>query len=263
MALLDEDASSTRRSPLIWIGLVVVIGLAAAAGRYWLGGGGAEPVPDAPIRRPPETAPARPAPERPPAARERETRPRGPERTPPAATPEPAAPAPTPKPGGVLRVRSDVAGATVFLDRQFVGNTPLELDGIAPGTHRLNVSADGFDGHAQQVEIGDVPAEIEVRFREVTLDAAIAVVHKHGVGSCNGRLIATTSGLRYDTPHAGDAFTLAFAALETFEVDYLKKNLRVKRRGGKTWNFEDPAGNADALFVFHRDVEQARRRLAR
>ena len=46
-------------------------------------------------------------------------------------------------------------------------------------------------------------------------------------------------------------------------VDYLEKNLRVKQKSGKTWNFTDKAAdNADALFVFHRDVEAARKKLA-
>jgi hypothetical protein len=45
-------------------------------------------------------------------------------------------------------------------------------------------------------------------------------------------------------------------------VDYLDKNLRVKVRNGKTYNFTDPDGNADRLFVFHRDVDKVRQRLA-
>jgi hypothetical protein len=101
-----------------------------------------------------------------------------------------------------------------------------------------------------------------VRFKEVRLNASVPVVHKHGVGSCSGRLVADTSGLRYETANAGDAFTIAFADVESFAVDYLKKNLRVKKRGGRTWNFEDPNGQADPLFVFHRDVDKARARLA-
>ena len=37
----------------------------------------------------------------------------------------------------------------------------------------------------------------------------------------------------------------------------------VKQKGGKTWNFTDKtAANADALFVFQRDVEAARKKLA-
>jgi hypothetical protein len=45
-------------------------------------------------------------------------------------------------------------------------------------------------------------------------------------------------------------------------VDYQDKNLRIKLRKGKQFNFTDPDGNADRLFVFHRDVEKARQRLA-
>jgi len=64
------------------------------------------------------------------------------------------------------------------------------------------------------------------------------------------------------TTNKGDAFAMPFGDLETFEIDYLQKILRVKRRGGKTWNFTDEHDNADALFVFHRDVTKARQKLA-
>jgi hypothetical protein len=101
------------------------------------------------------------------------------------------------------------------------------------------------------------------RYKDVALDASVDVVHKHGMGSCQGRLAADVQGLRYETSNKGDAFTIAFADLESFDVDYLQKNLRVKRKGGKTWNFTDPSGNADKLFVFHRDVAKARDRLGK
>ncbi len=95
-----------------------------------------------------------------------------------------------------------------------------------------------------------------VRFKEIRLHEAVEVVHKHGVGSCEGRLLATPQGVRYETTNKNDAFSLSFEQIETFEVDYLKKNLRVKRRGGKTWNFTTRAENADPLFVFHREVQK-------
>ena len=44
-------------------------------------------------------------------------------------------------------------------------------------------------------------------------------------------------------------------------MDYLDKNLRVKLPKGRQFNFTDPEGNADRLFVFHRDVDKARERL--
>ena len=55
---------------------------------------------------------------------------------------------------------------------------------------------------------------------------------------------------------------MSYAQAEQFAVDYLQKNLRVKQKGGKTWNFTDKNDNADALFVFHREVEAARKKLA-
>ncbi len=87
------------------------------------------------------------------------------------------------------------------------------------------------------------------------------MIHKHRIGSCKGRLIATPEGLRYETTDKDDAFRAALLDLETFQVDYLQKNLRVQPRKGKRYDFTDPEGNADRLFVFHSDVERARGRL--
>ena len=175
----------------------------------------------------------------------------------PAATAAPAAPRET----GSLRVVSDVPGAQVFLDRQFIGATPATANDLKPGTYQLNVSAQGFESHVETVEIAAGTREIAVTFRAVRLDASLDVIHKHRIGSCRGRLIATPAGLRYDTSDNDDVFTAALVDLETFQVDYLSKNLRVKPRRGKRYDFTDPDGNADRLFVFHRDVERVRERL--
>ena len=83
--------------------------------------------------------------------------------------------------------------------------------------------------------------------------------HKHGMGSCRGRLLATLEGLRYETEHDKDGFSVPFSSLEPLEVDYLKKNLRVKVRGGRKYNFT--ADSADDLLVFQKAVETARARL--
>jgi hypothetical protein len=82
------------------------------------------------------------------------------------------------------------------------------------------------------------------------------------MGSCEGKLVADVHGLRYQTSNRDDAFTVAFADVETFTLDYLQKTLRVKKRGGRTWNFTTRAANADPLLVFQRDVDRARARLA-
>jgi len=189
---------------------------------------------------------------------------------PPAPAPEPEPepppePAPAPEPAapttGTLMIDSDVPGASVFIDRVYVGTTPVTAPNVAPGTHRLNASVTGYDGLAETIDVAPGEREIMLQFKLVRLDVAIAVVHKHRFGSCSGRLIANPKELRYETDDRDDAFRTPLLALDEFEIDYLKKNLRIKPRGGKTYNFTDPEGNADNLFVFHRDVEKARERL--
>lgn len=216
------------------------------------------------VERRAPAAPPRPRATPPPAAVETpepEPAPETPRETAPA---EPAAPAPAPEPSpdlGLIRIETDVPGAQVFIDRQFVGTAPVTAENLTPGTHQLNVSAEGFDGIAMPIEVTPGRREIALRFREVRLDAAIDVVHRHGVGSCRGRLIATPSGIKYETSNRDDAFSAGLLNLETFQVDYLAKNLRVRLPKGRQFNFTDPDGNADRLFVFHRDVERARERL--
>lgn len=159
-----------------------------------------------------------------------------------------------------LRIESDVPGADVFIDRKFVGQTPLTVPDVAPGAHQLNVTVAGHDGHSETIEVAAGPRDVRVDFLAVRLAASVKVVHKHGIGSCEGMLSASPEGLRYETSNAGDAFTSPLSGVSTFSVDYLKKNLTVRVKN-KTYNFTDPEGNADRLFVFHRDVEKARTRL--
>jgi hypothetical protein len=149
----------------------------------------------------------------------------------------------------------------VFLDREFKGHTPMTIEGVAPGSHRLNVSAEGYEGFSDSVDVAAGPSRVVVRFKEVKLNEVIAVVHRHAIGSCEGRLAADLEGLRYETTHAKDAFQLKFSELDVFEVDYLKKILRVKGKGGRTYTFT--GDSADALFVFHKNVQKARERLAK
>jgi PEGA domain-containing protein len=216
---------------------------------------------------------ARPAP--PPAAVERKPEPApAPVDTAPRtarrATPRPA-PGPTPAPAaapadaaaetGTLRIDSDVPGAQVFIDRVFVGAAPVTAPNVAPGSHRINVSAPGYDGVAETVDVTAGPRDIVIKLKEVRLNATLAVVHKHRMGSCRGQLVATPQGIRYSTTDKDDAFNVPLANLESFEVDYLAKDLKVKLQKGKRYDFTDPDGNADRLFVFHRDVEKARERL--
>jgi len=177
----------------------------------------------------------------------------------PTSAPTPAAASPE---LGTLRIAADVPGAQVFLDRQYIGVAPITAENVKPGTHQLNVTAEGFDGIARSIDVEPGPRDLTVRFREVRLNATLAVVHKHRMGSCTGQLLATPQGLRYETSDKVDRFDVPLKDIETFTVDYQDKNLRVKVRKGKQYNFTDPDGNSDRLFVFHRDVEKVRLRVA-
>ncbi|HSD66013.1 MAG TPA: PEGA domain-containing protein [Vicinamibacteria bacterium] len=238
----EEDAGGGRRALVVLLAGLVVVAVGIAL--WFL------------ARRPPE------GPKGPPVAPRARTSPRPTPRAPAAeakATPAPRAEARPEAPAPTLRVDADVPGANVFLDRRFLGRTPVETRAFEPGPHRLNVSADGYDMYAETIELSSAPREVVVRFKEVRLDERVDVVHKHGVGSCRGRLLATTAGLRYESEKAADSFEAAFATLEPLQVDYLGRTLRVKRRGGRTWNFT--AESADALLAFQKAVEKARQRL--
>jgi len=262
MSVFNEDeqprSGGTGKFLLIGLAALILVGLiAVVATRLMRSAPEPAPAPQARTESPAPAAtpkPAEPEPEAEPAPA-RKPRPR---REAPVEAPPPPAPA-----GPVLIVESDVPGAAVFVDRKFLGMTPLRTTEVSPGSHQLNASVTGEDGLAQAIEIAESgDTSVALRFREVRLNASIAVVHKHGAGSCEGRLAATIEGLRYITANKKDAFSLGFGDLETFEIDYLKKELKVKQRAGRTWNFTDKSENADKLFVFHRDVTKAREKLA-
>jgi hypothetical protein len=52
------------------------------------------------------------------------------------------------------------------------------------------------------------------------------------------------------------------SSVERLDADYLKKQLTVKLRGGRTYNFTEAGGNADALVRFQQSVARAQSRLA-
>ncbi len=246
-----------KPAAFVGAGVAILVGV----GIVFMGRKSPEPAPPAETRTAPAPAPAAkkagPAPA--PAAEPEAPRKAAPRKVAPVTAAPVAEAAPT---LATLTLESDVPGASVFIDRQFVGNTPLTLDKLEPGTKRLQLTATGFDSVQKTVDLVAGPNAITVRIREVSLNARVPVVHKHAIGSCNGILSATVDGLKYETSNKGDAFTITYAQADQFAVDYLQKNLRVKQKGGKTWNFTDKNDNADALFVFHREVEAARTKLA-
>jgi hypothetical protein len=245
----------------IIIGVFAVLFVLGGIGVFMLSRPKPQPAPASSSTTPSPAVVPRPAPAPAPAPAEAPRVARRPPAPAPAAAPPPAEAAAPPADLVTLHIDSDVPGAQVFVDRQFVGAAPVTTTDVKVGTHQINVSAPGYDQYAQSIDLSPGPRDLMVRFKEVKLDTKVAVVHKHAIGSCSGMLIATPQGLRYDTTNRNDAFSVPLANLDTFQVDYLEKNLKVKIKGGRQYNFTDPMGNADNLFVFQRDVDKARQRL--
>jgi len=254
----SHELPPPRRPP---VGLMVLAGSILASFVWWWSmrpptpaePGVAAPVATEPAPVPEATVAAEPAPAKsvPPKLRER------------AEAPAPVAPPPPTPTGPLLRVTGDVVGADVFIDRTFVGKTPFESRDVATGSHQINISKEGFDGVSRKVEVlADGPTDVTFALKEVTLDAAVDVVHRHRLGSCEGRLTATVNGLRYTPTGGDDGFETPLTTFETFAVEYREKQLKLKIKGGRSYNFTTKAANADSLVVFHRDVEKARARLA-
>ncbi len=266
MSLLEHQSdidtgppSRTGRAALIGL---ILIGGAAAAYVALAPTDEEEPVVTTTAADPPPVAANTPEPEPEPVAEPSEPEPEPvpePDPTPAPVIAKPSVPESRLEP--LLRVASDVPGASVFLDRRFLGTTPFETGDVASGPHRLNVSSEGHEGFFQEIEIGDELVSIDVRFLEVRLAASVDVVHKHRFGSCAGRLRADLDGIHYETTD-DDAFSIPFSELEQHVVEYLEHTLTIRRRDGRTYNFTDEQESADALFTFHREVERARERLS-
>jgi Flp pilus assembly protein TadD len=82
----------------------------------------------------------------------------------------------------------------------------------------------------------------------------IPVVHRHGMGSCNGSLALGGDMLRYQTSRSDDGFEISLPGVEQFDTDAVRKTLRVKLRGGRTYNFTAPASSAAGFVHFQQAV---------
>jgi len=250
------------RQTLVAVGLVAAAGL---AGAYALGVfDAADPGTDAPAST---SAPARadgdraasaaptPAPRLDP-DRPAPSRPAPPTSTPVTSTPEPVAPT-----TATLHITSDVPGAQVFIDNKFVGTAPATAQDVVPGQRKINVQAPGYEGVIEFVDVAVGPRDLMISLKTIRLDQKVSVTHKHRVGSCAGTLIATPEGVRYVTDNKDDGFSVSLQNLETFQADFLQNNLKLKIRGGRSYDFTDPSGKAEALYLFHQEVDKVRQRV--
>jgi hypothetical protein len=255
----DEPRDPRGFSVRLILPLLIVVALGATVAWWLRPPADHRPAPaPAPVPKPAVEGAPSPVPPATPTAPRPPKPARSDEKRAPASTSPPVAAAAKP----TLHVSSDVDGAHVFVDRKYVGNTPLDTSEVTPGRHQVNVSADGYDGASESVNVAESGStDLHVSLKTVRLDVSVPVVHKHAIGSCEGTLRADPGGLRYETANTPDAFSLPLSDLDVFSTDYAQKTLKVKKRGGKTWNFTTKAPNADPLVAFQQAVDHARQKL--
>jgi len=155
-----------------------------------------------------------------------------------------------------LRVQANVPGAKVVLDGEERGTTPLELSNVPPGRHEIVVSAEGYETRTETLEVegGARDVTIDLVSPVAALNEAVAVKHKHRIGSCDGVLRVSPDKLEYDSEHK-HAFSVALSELEGFSLE--KETLKVKVREGDNYNFNERNDNHTALASFHERVAPA------
>lgn len=96
-----------------------------------------------------------------------------------------------------LTITSNVRGATVLLNGEPVGTTPLEKTGIAPGSYTITVRMEGFTDWSAEMELGE-KADMKLRAPLQKKPAAITPP-----GETNGA-VASGGGNTGSSPTLGD-----------------------------------------------------------
>jgi len=86
---------------------------------------------------------------------------------------------------------------------------------------------------------GTGETSLTLKFKEVRLNASVAVVHKHGIGSCEGRLTATPGGIRYETDNQEGRVRLRVEGPRDLRDRLPEEGTEGEAARGKTWNFTD------------------------
>lgn len=102
-----------------------------------------------------------------------------------------APPAAAPSPAGNLLVRSTPAGATVFVDEERRGVTPLALQNVELGTRRVRIQRDGFNVEERQVNLtrSRPSRSVDVRLTRAALAARPAAPAPEAPATRTGSLV--------------------------------------------------------------------------
>jgi len=108
--------------------------------------------------------------------------------------------------GVPVRVEANVAGAQLFIDGEARGPVPWEGD-LPAGTHQLEVRADGYGNHVEQISLQKSP---RVRLIQVIMSTAVVPVDQQR----RDKEAERTDPLRNTVTHAGAPLPVGVATLD-------------------------------------------------
>lgn len=116
----------------------------------------------------------------------------------------------TPESGAAaLSVASDPAGAAVYVNGKLEGETPVTVNGVAPGEHRVRLVKDGYLENSRLVSVKRGQGEaVQVKMTPVTGEARHAVQQDPDIGGGGGSKKALWIGLGVVAVGAGAYFLL-------------------------------------------------------
>jgi hypothetical protein len=118
-----------------------------------------------------------------------------------------------------LRVKTDVVAVQVFVDDKDAGQTPLTVDGLAPGKHTVTLVKPGYEDLRQDLTIvaGKPNSVFVVMKKRVgplpALPVLYRAVHAHISGGCIGRLDITDEGLSFQDENGNDKFQMSWTSI--------------------------------------------------
>jgi hypothetical protein len=116
----------------------------------------------------------------------------------PQASPEPA-PAPEPEPAmGTLVISSQPDGATVALDGEAVGTTPLTVNRPA-GTYQVQVQQEGYRTYTSTIDVNAGDTRTEVAALDILTGTLRVLPRPWGSVYINGELRVSETNVRYTT----------------------------------------------------------------
>jgi hypothetical protein len=126
-----------------------------------------------------------------------------------------------PQTSSVLRVKTDVLEAQVILDGKEVGRTPLTLRDVTTGKHKLIVLKDGYEDHAEEVEVlAQQTSSVFVVMKPTNIQLpelpfTFKAIHQHRLGFCTGELTISADALDYKAVDDEDKFHISISDIKS------------------------------------------------